>query len=155
MDHAFFVSGSKGVGKLGGHFDKFANRNWPRAKALTEAFAFQQFRCEKGNAVVFADEVDGENIGMRGSCRGLSLLTEPPQAIGILQIVGMENFYGYVASKRGVARSITSPIPPLPNKERISYGPSFEPGAGAMISGDYAPAIHRTGNLLGGYPLFW
>ena len=77
MDHAFFVSGSKGDGKLGGDFDKFANRNWPRAKALTEAFAFQQFRCEKGNAVVFADEVDGENIGMRGSRRGLSLLAEP------------------------------------------------------------------------------
>ncbi len=106
MDDAFFVGGGKRIRELHGEFHKFASRYGIRAQALTQTFALQEFGNQKGHTLVFTNEVDGKNIGVCKSRCGLSLLAETPQAIGILQIAGMENFYGDVASERGVARSI-------------------------------------------------
>ena len=106
MDDAFFVGCGQRIRELRGEFHELACWYGIRAQALTQTFAFQEFGNQKGYTLVFADEVDSKDVGVGKSRGGLSLLAETAQAIGILQIVGMENFYGDVASERGVARSI-------------------------------------------------
>src|SRR5579863_3053527 len=120
MDDAFVVGGGKRIGELRGEFHKLTSRNGIRAQSLTQTFAFQEFRNEKGHALVLTYEVDGENVGVLQSRCGLSLLAETAQAVGILQIAGMENFYGDVASESGVARSID-----LPHSAGTQQGENF------------------------------
>ena len=61
------------------------------------------------DAVVLADVVDGENVGMVERRSRASLLFEATQAIGIGREGGREDFDGYVTTEARIAGTVDFP----------------------------------------------
>jgi hypothetical protein len=71
-----------------------------------KAFALEKLRNQKGSAIVFADVVDGENVGMIERGNGLRFLLETAKAIRIMIERFREDFQGDIAPEPSVASTV-------------------------------------------------
>ena len=110
----------------------------PSCDAPIQALAVHEFQHEKLLTVGFVQPVDRADVRMIERGQDLRFTTEAGDALGIVgEGVGKE-LQSDVAPELRVFARYTSPIPPLPSSDRISYGPSRVP---ALI--DWLP-LHTT-----------
>ena len=101
MDDALLVRRGQAAGNLLRVVDGFARGERAIAQAVAKGLAFEQFGDDVGRAVVFADIVDGKNVGMVERGGGAGFLGEALQAFGIGGEGSGENFDGDVAVEAG------------------------------------------------------
>ena len=83
MGDVFAVGGRQAMRGLDGVIDGFAMRKGAARQNCAQGLAFEQFGHHERRAVVLADVVNAENIGMIERGDGTRFLLEAPQAIGI------------------------------------------------------------------------
>jgi len=85
VDDSSLVSGREPLRDLDRVIDRLANRQGSRRKTRPQRLAFQKLRDDVGRTFVRPDVVNGGDVGMVQAARGLRLLLEPAQPIGVLR----------------------------------------------------------------------
>ena len=91
---------------LPGVFERFPPRHHSAADPLTQRLPFEQLHHGVGDAVVAAEVVNGEDIGMRQRRDCMRLALEARQAIGIGRKLHRQDFERNLATQFRVARAI-------------------------------------------------
>jgi len=100
------VGGGEPVGDLRGDIDGFAQRHGAAIDEIAEGFAVDQFGDDVGDAILAADIVDGDDVGMGERAGGAGFLFEAAPAAGIGGELGGQDFEGDVAAQAAVARAV-------------------------------------------------
>src|SRR5438445_12364561 len=90
--------------------------------------AIDQLRNDEGVALVGADVVDRQDIRMIQCACGASFLQEPLLTVGVAHGNAGEDLERHITLERGSFARYTSPMPPAPRADWISYGPRRVPG---------------------------
>ena len=96
---------------------------------LGERLALNAFHHQIIDPVLMADVVQHADVRMIQARDDLGFLFEALLAHGITRKLFRQDFEGNGALQPRIPCTITSPIPPAPRGETISYGPSLWPGA--------------------------
>ena len=83
MDDTFRVRGVEGVRKLNREVQNFVGLEGPRADAVLEGLAFQQFHGDERLSIVLANFVNRADVGMVQRRRGTGLALEAFKACRI------------------------------------------------------------------------
>ena len=94
MDDAFGVGGVECVGDFNGEGNELIAGKRATADEMVERDAIEELHGDEGLALVLPDIVDGANVGMVESGRGLSFATETGQSLGIAGEFGGEKLEG-------------------------------------------------------------
>jgi hypothetical protein len=138
MDDALRVRGPQGFRDLPGYGQGLVERNRAPRETLGQVFAVDQFHNERTGGVALVHPVDMGDVRMIQRGERLRFACEPRESVGIIGEGVRKDFQGDVAIEPRIACAVTSPIPPAPNAERISYGPSRAPGVRAKrVATDY------------------
>ena len=106
MGDVFAVRGGQAVRGLDAVVDGLAMRERAAGEDGAQAFAFEQFADHVGRAVVLAEVVDAENVGMIERGDGAGFLLEAAQAVGIGGEGSGKNLDGDIASETLIAGAI-------------------------------------------------
>ena len=106
MDDPALVRRGETAADLGGEVDRGAERQRRSRNAVGECAAVEQFACGIGRAIVHADVVDGDDVGMRERGHRARFAVEPIAQFRIGNGGGREDFQGHVAVQSRVARPI-------------------------------------------------
>jgi hypothetical protein len=90
--------------------------NAPACSASRKGHPFEQFRDNVRGAVVSADVIDRQDVGMIQRGRGVRLLLEAPQAISVSGEGRGQHLDRDIASKTGIARAIDLSHAPGPER---------------------------------------
>ena len=94
------------VGDLRADLDRLAHRDRAAVEPLAQGLAFQQLHDEVGGAVLRADVVDGDDVGMIESGDGARFLLEAAQAVAVGGDGLWQDLDGDLAIEPGVASAI-------------------------------------------------
>ena len=109
----------------------------PARDPLRQILALDQFHHERAYAARIFQAVDMRDVRMIEGRERLRFAREPGQAIGIAGEGVRKDLQRDVAIQLRVVARYTSPMPPAPRAESISYGPSRVPGVRANCRGLY------------------
>jgi hypothetical protein len=171
VDDPLLVRCGQAVRHLDRVVDRLADRQRARAKAIAERFALEQLRDDEGGAVVGADVVNGQDVGMVEARGGARLLLEALQPVGVAGERRRQHLDGDVAAQAGVASTINlahsacaNPLEHLevadlgadhedlsrsgfgetsPSAPVISYGPMRDPESIIAVRRSRRPATGR------------
>jgi hypothetical protein len=115
MDDAFIMRGSHSARCLNGNIERLAHGQRTALHALAQGFAFEQLGDQVRRAIVRADVVDGENVGMiqRPRRRALPAQNRRRRSASFEKEAGSTLMATSRPSLASVAR-YTSPMPPAP-----------------------------------------
>ena len=106
MDDSLVVRGGEPRGHAGGVLEGRAHRQRPAREQLAQRPPFQQLADDVGNAFVGADVVHRQDVWMVEAARGLRLVLEPPQPLGVADEAGGQHFDRHVPAQPRVARAV-------------------------------------------------
>jgi len=121
------------LGNLGGIVNRLASRHGTIEQAFAQGLPFQQLRNDVGCAIVHADVIDGNNVGMTQSGSGAGLLLKTAQAVLIVGKRRFEYFEGYVPSQPLVAGTVNFPHTPKTDLLQNSIMTQYFPNHHAML----------------------
>ena len=99
VDDAFGVGGIERIGDLDGKVNNLLGRERAAANAHIQGHAFEQLHGDKTPTGVFADFIDGTNIGMIQGGGGASLALETLEGLWVMgQFIGQE-LEGHMAAE--------------------------------------------------------
>ena len=107
---------------------------WPARETLREILAVDEFHHQCADAVGFLQAVDVRDVRVVERGEDLRFSLEAGEAIGIIRERGRQNLDCDVAIQLGVRARYTSPMPPAPRADWISYGPRHDPGASVIAA---------------------
>ena len=130
MDDSFGVSGGEPFGYRCADFRRLAPGQPAAAEAIAQRLASQEFSDNIADALMFADIVKYEDVGVRQRGYRFSFLLKADQGIAVAGEV--RTLMATSRSRRESFARYTSPIPPAPIGARISYGPSLAPAVSGI-----------------------
>src|SRR6266545_778068 len=113
--------------------DGFARGKRAVIQNTPQSLTFEQFRNDIGRAIVSADIVNGEDVGMIQCPGGLRLLLEPMQAVAVLRECGRQDFDSYIAIQLLIAGAIDLTHSALANLRADFVTAEFCAGGNAHI----------------------
>ena len=127
MHDAGGVRGGHGVGDLDGDFDGAADGTASIAQEGAQSVALDEFGDQEGLAVVLAELVDGDDVGVVQRGQGAGFLLEAGAAGWSRARSGGRILRATTRWSCSSRARQTWPMPPSPSFERISYLPRREP----------------------------
>lgn len=118
MHDPAIMGGGQAVRDLRATLDGFALRHRATFQHRPQAFAFEQFGDEIRRAILLADVIDAENVGMIERGDGTRFLLEAAQAVGITGERRGENLERDVAAETRIARAIDLAHSPGPERSK-------------------------------------
>ena len=131
MHDAFVMRRRQAVGDLHGVIDGLAT-GLARAAGARAASRRRAARTPCRRRHVRRHLVNGKNVGMVQRCGGTGFLLEAAQAVRVGGRDSGRTLMATSRSRRVSCARYTSPIPPAPSGERISYCPRIVPGVRGM-----------------------
>ena len=125
MDDAFVVRGSQTLRDLRRVFHSAPRGQRAIVHFDAKRMSFEKFGDEVRRAVVFANVMNGENVGMIQRSNRASFLLEAPQAVGIFRKCFREDFDGDVAAEARVLRAKHFAHSARANRRDNFVGPYF------------------------------
>ncbi len=99
MDDSLFMGRGQAMRNLHRKLDRFASRQRPIPQTVAQRGALQKFRDQIGRALVGADIVDGQNVGMVECAGGASFLFEAAKAVEVAGEGSGQDLDGNVTSQ--------------------------------------------------------
>src|ERR1700674_418981 len=112
MHNTFFVRGDQALRNLRGVINRLTTWDRTIEQALAQGLPFEQLGDDVRRAVVHADVINGNNIGMTQGGGGTRLLLETAQPVLIMGEGGFEDLEGHVPPQPFVAGAVYFPHPP-------------------------------------------
>src|SRR5262245_11262739 len=145
MDDPLIMGRGQASADLHAIVDGLAHRDRSPPQASAERLTFEQLEDDVGQAILRADVVEGEDVGMVQRSDRPRLLLESPEAIGIARVVGGNELDGNIAAEAGIsgAKDLSHPARPERGKKRVRAeatrrheGLSLEPDADCAPTSD-------------------
>ena len=102
MDDAARVRGVERIGDFGGDLQQLLEMDRPARDAMLQRLAFEEFHHEEGVALIFADIVDGADVGIVQRGGGAGFAAEAFQSLRIAGSLIREKFDGHGAAEADV-----------------------------------------------------
>ncbi len=129
VDHPVAVGGSERVGDLGGDHDGLRQRHRTAGQPVRQGPPFQVLHHEEHTFLVLSDIVQGADVRVVQGGDRLGFLLEPARRPGSA-LSWEESTLRATSRSSLVSRARkTSPMPPAPTADTISYGPRRVPAA--------------------------
>jgi hypothetical protein len=116
MDDPFGVRRAETVRHGGGHLHRFAPGQRPPPQAVAHGLAFQQLHDRVGQAVLCAEVVDGEDVGVAQRSHGARLAQESRGRIGVRDERPREHLHRHVAPEARIVGAVDLAHPTLPQR---------------------------------------
>jgi len=94
-------------------------------KGLAQAFAFKELGDDVRSAILFADNMDGQDVGVIEGGDSLCFLAEAAQAIGVLDGAWPQNLQSNVTSEGSIAGAIHLAHTTRTKNGKYLVGPKF------------------------------
>ncbi len=128
MDDARAMRFVERIGDVDRVRHRFVERQRSISQPRGQRFSLDQFHHQEVDAVVLADVVQRADVRMVQCGDGLGFALEARTELRVGQRVSVDRTLIATVRSRRVSRALyTSPIPPAPSGERISYGPRRAP----------------------------
>ncbi len=127
------VRGGDAAGELQRPAERGRGRRPAGAQPVAQRLAFEQLADQERRALVAAEVVDGEDVGVVERRRGARLALEPLQPLGVPRHLRRQHLDRHLPPQPPVARPVDLPHPPGPERRQDLVG--TEPAAGGEAHG--------------------